>query len=116
MSSPIFLRASACAVLILALISVAAAQSDSTNIIGRWDVIVHDGDETYPSWFEVRLSGHRTLVGSYVGQFGSARPIAKVEFNNGSMRFTVPPQWEDRKTDVVYEGRFDGDVIRGETT
>jgi hypothetical protein len=100
----------------LAFVSAAAAQSDNSNIIGRWDVIVHDADSTYPSWFEVRLSGHRTLVGSYVGQFGSARPIASVEWNGGVMRFVVPPQWEDRKTDVVYEGQLEGDVIRGHTT
>src|SRR6185295_2723399 len=62
-----------------------------------------------------RQSGTRTLVGSYVGRFGSARPISKVEFDNGALRFTVPPQWERRQSDIVYEGRVDGEVIRGQT-
>lgn len=72
----------------------------------------------YPSWFEVHLSGYRTLVGRYVGQFGSARPIGNIEFNSatGEFRFVVPPQWEHRLTDVVVQGRLDGSALRGETT
>src|SRR5689334_5774687 len=89
---------------------------DSSSVIGRWDVTVEGADGDYPSWFEVRKSGYRTLVGSYVGQFGSARPISHVESHDGSFRFVVPPQWENRQTDVVFEGRLDGDVLRGETT
>ena len=107
--------------LIVALASAAEAKEkqsggDSSSVIGRWDVTVEGADGAYPSWFEVRKSGYRTLVGSYVGQFGSARPIANVESKDGSLRFVVPPQWENRKTDVVYEGRLEGDVIRGQTT
>ncbi len=96
---------------------VALGQSKTApSVIGRWDVTVQGTGGSYPSWFEVKLSGRRTLVGSYVGQFGSARPISKVEFEDGKLRFVVPPQWERRTTDVVYEGKFDGDVIKGETT
>ena len=89
---------------------------DPSTVTGRWDVTVEGAGGEYPSWFEVRKSGYRTLVGSYVGQFGSARPISKVESNDGSFRFVVPPQWENRQTDVVFEGRLEADVIRGETT
>jgi hypothetical protein len=106
----------------LSFISLVVAQSDPPNrpvsppVIGRWDLTVEGRTGTYPSWFEIRKSGHRTFVGSYVGQFGSARPISKVEHDDGSIRFTVPPQWEDRKADVICEGRLEGDVFRGETT
>src|SRR5262249_50912433 len=31
-------------------------------------------------------------------------------------RFAVPPQWEDRKDDVAFEGRLDGNGLAGETT
>src|SRR5262249_3255616 len=58
-------------------------------IIGRWDLVVQTPDGEYPSWFEVRRSGYHTLVGSLVGQFGSARPISQVEIENGRFRFTV---------------------------
>jgi hypothetical protein len=85
-------------------------------ILGRWDLTVQSPDGEYPSWFEVRRSGYHTLVGSYVGQFGSARPISKVEFENGRFRFSVPPQWEQRKDDVRVTGQIEGDKLRGETT
>jgi hypothetical protein len=85
-------------------------------IIGRWDLTVQGSRGEYPSWFEVRLSGRSTLVGSFVGQFGSARPIGHVHFENGRVHFTVPPQWESRKDDLHFEGRLEGEVLRGETT
>jgi hypothetical protein len=71
-----------------------------------------------PSWFEVRQSGYRTLVGEYVGRVGSARPIGRVDFDDTTrkFRFAVPPQWERRTDDIVFEGKLDGDVARGETT
>lgn len=84
-------------------------------LIGRWDVTVEGPDGAYPSWFEVQQSGYRTLVGQYVGQFGSARPIAHVRFDGEHFRFAVPPQWEQRTNDVVYEGTLDGETIRGAT-
>lgn len=87
------------------------------SLIGRWDLIVTSAEGTkYPSWIEIQQSGRRALVGSYVGQFGSARPISKVEFDKGSFHFTVPPQWEGRGDDVTFQGKIDGDIIRGETT
>jgi hypothetical protein len=84
-------------------------------IVGRWDVTMHGLQGDYPSWFEVQQSGYRTLVGSYVGRTGSARPIAKVEYDSASrrFRFAVPPQWERRLDDVVIEGVRDGDTARG---
>jgi hypothetical protein len=64
----------------------------------------------------VRRSGSSTLVGSFVGQFGSARPISKVEFTGGRLHFSIPPQWERRKDDLTFEGKLDGEVLHGTTT
>jgi hypothetical protein len=91
-------------------------RSASAAIIGRWDLNVQTDSGSYPSWLEVRLSGHRTLVGSFVGQFGSARPISRVDHDDGHVHFVVPPQWEERKDDLIFDGKFDGDNLRGETT
>jgi hypothetical protein len=109
------------ALLFLTLPGILAGAEDKPrrekpSIIGRWDLSVQDQHGEYPSWLEVRRSGHRTLVGSFVGQFGSARPISRVEFADGEVRFSVPPQWEEGKNDLAFEGRFQGDVLRGETT
>jgi hypothetical protein len=42
-------------------------------------------------------------VGRFVGTVGSVRPISRVEFSQGTLRFTLPPQYEDR--DLQFEGR-----------
>jgi hypothetical protein len=85
-------------------------------IVGRWDINVQSPKGLYPSWLEVRRSGYTTLVGTFVGQVGSARPISRVEFENGHVRFSVPPQWEKRKDDLHFEGMLEGGRLRGETT
>jgi hypothetical protein len=89
---------------------------DPSSVIGRWDITVQGSDGAYPAWLEIQRSGYRTLVGSYVGQFGSARPISKIDFDNGRIQFTIPPQWEKRTEDITFEAKLDGDVLKGETT
>ena len=86
-------------------------------IIGRWDITIPqpDGSER-GSWLEVRHSGVETLVGQFVGTGGSARPISKVEFKDGEMRFAIPPQWERVAGDLVVVGRLSGDRLTGTMT
>lgn len=91
------------------------AKRQPNSLLGRWDLKVHGGAGDYPSWLEVRRSG-RSLVGSFVGQFGSARPISKVEWDNGHLRFAIPPQFEGRKDDLVFEGKLADGELRGTTT
>jgi hypothetical protein len=103
-------------VLLVGLAPASNAQERQSPLIGRWDLVVHGSAGDYPSWLEVRLSGYRTLVGSFVGHFGSARPVAKVEFDHGHLKFAVPPQWERRPEDITFTGSLEKDVLRGETT
>lgn len=98
------------------LASAAAMQAKGKrSLLGRWDLTVQGADGAYPSWLEVRRSG-RSLVGSFVGQFGSARPVSRVEFEGNTVRFAVPPQFEDRNSDLRFEGRLKDDTLQGETT
>ncbi|MBX9582309.1 MAG: DUF1080 domain-containing protein [Gemmataceae bacterium] len=94
----------------------AATAADPPGVVGRWDLTVSGPDGTYPSWLEVRRSGTNTLVGSFVGRFGSARPVSRVEVDGDRVRFAVPPQWEKRADDLAFEGKLDGGLLRGETT
>jgi hypothetical protein len=64
----------------------------------------------------VERSGTATLVGQFVGSGGSARPIAKLEFTDGTFRFAIPPQWESNPRDITFEGRLEGDRITGSMT
>ncbi|MBO9593626.1 MAG: DUF1080 domain-containing protein [Niabella sp.] len=92
---------------------VPAAVADAKELIGRWDITVDVDGKPSPSWLEVKLSGTRTLVGYYVGITGSARPVAKVNFDNGKFSFTIPPQWEEGNQDFVIEGTLNNGGIEG---
>lgn len=95
--------------------SLVRAQS-TAPIIGRWDLTVQGTNGPYPSWVEVTLSGSRTLVGRFVAGGGSARPIARVEFANGVMKFAIPPQWDREDADLKFEATLDADALAGTIT
>jgi hypothetical protein len=87
--------------------------ADPKELIGRWDITIDENGKPVPSWLEVKLSGTKTLVGYFVGASGSARPVAKVNFDNGKFSFTIPPQWESGNQDFVIEGELVGAAIQG---
>jgi hypothetical protein len=88
----------------------------AADIIGRWDITVQSASGAFPSWLEVQLSGNSTLVGRFVGQFGSARPISRVDFKDGALRFAIPPQWEQGSGDLRVEATLDGEKLTGTLT
>jgi len=88
-------------------------KEDTAAIEGRWDITVKDGAKEFPSWLEVRLSGLSTLVGRFVGGGGSARPISRVNYSNGKLSFSIPPQWEKVNKDLFVEGSLQGDRLAG---
>ena len=86
------------------------------DLIGRWNITVDNNGKPAPSWLEVKLSGTRTLVGSFVGIEGSARPVSKINYNNGEFSFSIPPQWESGDRDFVFEGELTNAGIKGTMT
>jgi hypothetical protein len=88
-------------------------KEDTASIEGRWDITVNDGGKEFPSWLEVRLSGLSTLVGRFVGNGGSARPISRVNYHNGKLNFSIPPQWEKENKDLYVEGSLQGNRLVG---
>jgi hypothetical protein len=113
-------RVAFAAALLLAVVgrqdAFAQSRAASDPLLGRWDLVVQRGTQTSPSWLEVERSGNATLVGQFVGSGGSARPIAKIEFVDGTFRFAIPPQWESNPKDITFEGRLEGDRITGSMT
>ena len=85
---------------------------DSRPIIGRWDLTVQM-DRVAPSWLEVKLSGLKTLVGYFVAEGGSARPIAEVKYDNGKVSFSIPTQWDVSNNPMVFEGTLENDQLSG---
>lgn len=94
----------------------ATQQSDSTAILGRWDITINMDGKMYPSWLEVDQSGLKMLVGRFVGTGGSARPISRIYLENGKMSFSIPPQWENEPNDLKVEGTLDGESLSGTMT
>jgi hypothetical protein len=88
------------------------ASAESSPLQGRWDLTVQDGRGTYPSWLEVKQSG-RTLVGSFVGHFGSARPVSEVAFAHGHLSFEIPVQFEGGSEHLRIEGDLQSDRLTG---
>ena len=85
----------------------AQAPAAPPAVVGRWDLrVAGPGGAVRPSWLEVWRSGHRTLVGRFVGDVGSARPIGEVHFADGVLRFAIPPQWETDTAALRVEGRL----------
>lgn len=103
----------------LSILSIAKADnyySDTSSILGRWDVTVNIGGKDFPSWFEVNRSGLQMLVGEFVGAGGSARPVSRVNFSNGKLSFSIPPQWERQNSDLNFEATLQGDSLVGVIT
>src|SRR5688500_4955146 len=87
--------------------------ADSAKLEGRWDLtILVDGKES-PSWLEVTHSGHKTLVGHFVGISGSSRPISKVTVTGNKFSFAIPPQWESGEGDMTVNGTFSEKQVAG---
>lgn len=82
------------------------------SVVGRWDIELRSPAGMRPAWLEVRRSG-RTLVGQFVGVVGSARPVSRIDFDKGALRFSLPPQWERGDGDLSFEGRLQGDTLSG---
>jgi hypothetical protein len=84
-----------------------------SSIEGRWDITIDASGMSLPSWLEVRHSGSHTLVGDFVGISGSARPISKINFQNGNVSFSIPPQWERGDNDLSFEGSLQNNKLTG---
>lgn len=83
------------------------------SIEGRWDITIDYEGKQSPSWLEVNHSGHKRLVGHYVGITGSARPVSIIHFKDGKINFSLPPQWEEEDHDLSFEGTLQGDNLVG---
>ncbi len=101
--------------ILICLISLqpAFSQADGKDFIGRWNLSLEKNGKEAPSWVEIKLSGLKTLVGHFVGDDGSARPISEVKYADGDVSFEIPPQWEDTKEQLVFRASMQNDKLTG---
>ena len=102
----------------LAHAQVAAVKTNSVEggqLVGRWDLTVMEDGKPRASWLEIEVSGFKTLVGRFVANGGSARPISKIilDQNQNRFSFAIPPQWEHDEKDMVLEGEPTATGIKG---
>lgn len=107
-----------CGLLVGACLSPGVAQPASypapseSAFLGRWDLTLHAPDHEYPSWIEVKKEGP-ALKAQFVGRWGNARPLQKVEIADGVLKFVSPKEEEDSKQDLNFEGRLTGATLTG---
>ncbi len=94
-------------------INPASIDAADPSIEGRWNITIDYEGQKSPSWLEVNHSGHKRLVGHYVGITGSARPISIIHFKDGKISFSLPPQWEEEDNDLSFEGVLQNDMLTG---
>lgn len=94
--------------------SAQAADGDQA-FVGRWDLTLKTPAREYPSWLEI-TQGSGQFHAVFVSRWGHARPLPKVEISNDHIMFVSPKEEEDRKEDMVFEGRLSGNMLVGTTT
>ncbi|MGD1081326.1 MAG: DUF1080 domain-containing protein [Candidatus Sulfotelmatobacter sp.] len=85
------------------------------SFLGRWDLTLKTPLREYPSWLEITLEDGQ-LRARMVSRWGHARPLPKIELSNGRITFVSPKEEEDRKDDMVFEGKLSGTTLAGTTT
>jgi hypothetical protein len=83
--------------------------------LGRWDLTLKTPLREYPSWLEITQENGQ-LKARMVSRWGHARPLPKIEISKGTITFVSPKEEEDRKDDMVFEGKLSGKTLVGTTT
>lgn len=99
-----------------ALLIISSVKAQKNPIEGRWDITINVAGKELPSWLEVNKSGTQRLIGEFVGTGGSARPISQVNFSDGKISFSIPPQWESENNNLNFEATLQGDNLTGTIT
>lgn len=99
--------------LVVVILTNANKLSDTSAVLGRWDITMNIGSKTVPSWLEVHRSGIKMLVGEFVADGGSARPISRVNLEKGKLSFSIPQQWDWQDKNLEFEGILQGDSLVG---
>jgi hypothetical protein len=92
-----------------------AGMNSVQSFLGRWDLTLKAPDREYPSWLELQQANGE-LKAQLVSRWGHARLLPKAELANGVLTFVSPKADEERKDDMVFQGRLSGNILTGTTT
>jgi len=85
------------------------------SFLGRWDLTLKTPLREYPSWLEITQEDGQ-LRARMVSRWGHARPLPRIEISNGHITFVSPKEEEERKDDMVFEGKLARETLVGTTT
>jgi hypothetical protein len=94
---------------------IAQTSASAQPFLGRWDLTLKTPVRESPSWLEITQEGGQ-LKARLVSRWGHARPLPKVEVSNSHITFVSPKEDEERKDDMVFEGKLSGSTLVGTTT
>src|SRR5690242_13797474 len=92
-----------------------SADKSGHSFLGRWDLTLKTPQREYPSWLEITEEGGK-FQARLVSRWGHARPLPKVEITGDRILFVSPKEEEERKDDMVFEGKRSGKTLAGTTT
>jgi hypothetical protein len=92
-----------------------SSETTAESFLGRWDLTLKTPVREAPSWLEITQEGGQ-FKARMVSRWGHARPLPKVEISNDHIMFVSPKEEEDRKDDMVFEGKLSGKTLAGTTT
>lgn len=91
------------------------APVSAQSFLGRWDLTLKTPLREYPSWLEITQEDGQVKA-RMVSRWGHARPLSKVEIVRNHIMFVSPKEEEDRKDDMIFEGKLSGKTLTGTTT
>lgn len=93
------------------------AQAGSSNqaFLGRWDLTLKTPQKEAPSWLEISQESGQ-FHARFTGRWGNPRPLPKVEVSGNHILFVSPKAEEERKDDMVFEGKLSGEKLTGTTS
>ncbi len=92
--------------------TLAHAATGTADFAGRWDLTLNDGVKDLPSWIEISSNGAQPAA-SFVGRWGNARPLPRIEITGSRIQFVSPKREEGGKDDMVFEGSISSGRIEG---
>ncbi len=102
--------------LLACVILAAAFLRAETPFVGRWDIRVTTGKETYPDWLEVAMKGDQAQV-RVQPRTGSVHPVTDFHLDGSHMTLTLSPANKGRPEitwDMTFaSGKFTGTQKRG---
>ena len=90
-------------------------QAGAQAFLGRWDLTITAPDREWPSWIEIAENGGQVSA-QFVGRWGNARPLPKIEIDGKHVTFVSPKEEEGSKNDLSFEGTLNGKSLEGTAT